>query len=179
MRILVTAGAGFIGSNLVRFLLNQPNVSVANLDKLTYAGNLESLQDVQHQSNYQFFRADIINRQQLTTIFEQFQPDSVMYLAAESHVARSIENAGSFIQTNREGTFQLLEACLNYWKNLNPSAQQAFRFHHISTAEVFGDLAGTAAKCHEETDMPQVLPIQRQKQPPIIWLVAGTERFNY
>lgn len=163
MRILVTGGAGFIGSNLVRFLLNQPDVVVANLDKLTYAGNLESLWDVQHHSNYQFYQADIINRQQLTQIFVQFQPDCVMHLAAESHVDRSIENAGSFIQTNIEGTFQLLEASLHYWKNLSPEAQQAFRFHHISTDEVFGDLAGTEALFNENTAYAPSSPYSASK----------------
>lgn len=163
MRILVTGGAGFIGSNLVRFLLNQPDVVVANLDKLTYAGNLESLQDVQHQSNYQFYQADIINRRQLTTIFEQFQPDSVMHLAAESHVDRSIENASSFIQTNIEGTFQLLEASLHYWRGLKPDAQKAFRFHHVSTDEVFGDLAGTEALFNEETPYAPSSPYSASK----------------
>lgn len=163
MRILVTGGAGFIGSNLVRFLLNKPDVVVANLDKLTYAGNLESLQDVQHKNNYKFYHSDIINRQHLTTILEQFQPDSVMHLAAESHVDRSIENASNFIQTNIEGTFQLLEACLHYWRGLKSDAQKDFRFHHISTDEVFGDLAGTEALFNEETPYAPSSPYSASK----------------
>lgn len=163
MKILVTGGAGFIGSNLVRFLVNQAGVTVANLDKLTYAGNLDSLQDVQHRSNYHFYQADITKPQQLSVIFQQFQPDAVMHLAAESHVDRSIENAGSFIQTNIEGTFQLLEASLQYWKNLTEQQQQRFRFHHISTDEVFGDLAGTDAKFHEHSAYAPSSPYSASK----------------
>jgi dTDP-glucose 4,6-dehydratase len=163
MKILVTGGAGFIGSNLVRFLLNQPNTIVANLDKVTYAGNLESLQDIHHQPNYSFYQVDIVNRQQLTQVFAQFQPDSVMHLAAESHVDRSIENAGSFIQTNIEGTFHLLEASLQYWKGLSSVAQKAFRFHHISTDEVFGDLVGTESKFHEDSPYAPSSPYSASK----------------
>lgn len=151
MRIVVTGGAGFIGSNLIRFLLRQPGTQVANLDKLTYAGNLESLQDVQQSSNYHFYRADITDDKSLNEIFALFQPDTIIHLAAESHVDRSIDNAGAFIETNIQGTFQLLETSLRYWKGLSHQAQKAFRFLHVSTDEVFGDLDDSEKKFNEET----------------------------
>lgn len=140
MKILVTGGAGFIGSAVIRHIINNTQDSVVNLDKLTYAGNLESLLDVSENSRYAFEQVDICNRAELDRVFTQHQPDAVMHLAAESHVDRSIDGPAEFIQTNIVGTYTLLEAARTYWNNLPDERKQAFRFHHISTDEVYGDL---------------------------------------
>lgn len=140
MKILVTGGAGFIGSAVVRHIINNTTDSVINLDKLTYAGNLESLTDVADNPRYSFEHVDICNRNELDRVFNQYQPDAVMHLAAESHVDRSIDGPAAFIETNIIGTYQLLEASREYWKNLPEIRKNAFRFHHISTDEVYGDL---------------------------------------
>lgn len=139
-RVIVTGGAGFIGSALVRFLVAQPGIRVLNLDKLTYAGNLESLASVAHLPNYEFVRADIADRAAIDAVFARFQPTDVMHLAAESHVDRSITGAGDFIQTNIVGTFTLLEAARAYWAGLPDGEREAFRFLHVSTDEVYGSL---------------------------------------
>ena len=140
MKILVTGGAGFIGSAVVRHILETTQDSVINVDKLTYAGNLESLKSVENNKNYKFERVDICDRSELDRIFSTYEPDVVMHLAAESHVDRSITGPAEFIQTNIIGTYTLLEASRNYWNGLSDTAKQAFRFHHISTDEVYGDL---------------------------------------
>ena len=140
MKILVTGGAGFIGSAVVRHILETTQDSVINVDKLTYAGNLESLKSVENNKNYKFERVDICERSELDRIFSTYEPDVVMHLAAESHVDRSITGPAEFIQTNIIGTYTLLEASRNYWNKLTDTAKQAFRFHHISTDEVYGDL---------------------------------------
>lgn len=163
MRILVTGGAGFIGCNLIRFLLRQPGIQVANLDKLTYAGNPQSLLDVQQSNNYAFFQADITDSSRLNEVFALFQPEAVMHLAAESHVDRSIDNASTFIETNIQGTFQLLETSLRYWQNLSQQAQESFRFLHVSTDEVFGDLASTTTKFNENTPYAPSSPYAASK----------------
>jgi len=141
--ILVTGGAGFIGSALIRFLINETSNSVVNLDKLTYAGNLESLKSIDNSSRYHFEQADICDRDAIDAIFKQYQPDYIMHLAAESHVDRSIDGPGEFIQTNIVGTYQLLEAARSYYSSLTLEKQADFRFHHISTDEVYGDLGET------------------------------------
>lgn len=140
MKIFVTGGAGFIGSAVIRHIINTTQNVVVNLDKLTYAGNLESLLDVSNSSRYAFEHVDICNRVELDRVFKQHRPDAVMHLAAESHVDRSIDGPAEFIQTNIVGTYTLLEATRAYWNGLNAKRKQEFRFHHISTDEVYGDL---------------------------------------
>ncbi len=140
MKILVTGGAGFIGSAVIRHIIQNTQGSVINLDKLTYAGNLESLANVSDSKRYAFERVDICNREELDRVFKQHQPDAVMHLAAESHVDRSIDGPAEFIQTNIVGTYTLLEAARAYWNQLDSDRKHAFRFHHISTDEVYGDL---------------------------------------
>jgi len=149
-RILVTGGAGFIGSNLVRLLVREKGAEVLNLDKLTYAGNPESLADLADDPNYGFVRMDLCDPAGLQALFERFRPDAVMHLAAESHVDRSIDGPGEFIQTNVVGTFHLLQAALGHWRGLKDEARDAFRFLHVSTDEVYGSL-GPADPAFSET----------------------------
>ena len=138
-QVLVTGGAGFIGSALVRRLVAR-GYQVLNFDKLTYAGNLASLKDVEGKPNYRFERGDICDRERVASLFDSFRPELVMHLAAESHVDRSIDGPAAFIETNVVGTFNLLELALQYWRGLDQAGRTAFRFHHVSTDEVFGSL---------------------------------------
>jgi dTDP-glucose 4,6-dehydratase len=140
MRVLVTGGAGFIGSALVRHLIDNSPHEVLNLDKLTYAGVLESLAEVADNPRYRFVRGDICDGPLVRRLLGEFQPDVIAHLAAESHVDRSIDGPAEFIETNIVGTFSLLEQALGYWRDLDPDRQNSFRFHHISTDEVFGSL---------------------------------------
>ncbi|MBL0500236.1 dTDP-glucose 4,6-dehydratase [Aeromonas caviae] len=140
MKILVTGGAGFIGSAVVRHIIRDTQDAVINLDKLTYAGNLESLAAVSNSDRYAFEQVDICNRAELDRVFALYQPDVVMHLAAESHVDRSITGPADFIETNIVGTYMLLEAARAYWNGLDEARKATFRFHHISTDEVYGDL---------------------------------------
>ena len=141
--ILVTGGAGFIGSAVIRHIINDTDHLVVNIDKLTYAGNLESLVSVSDNDRYSFEQVDICDAQEIQRVFNQYQPDIIMHLAAESHVDRSIDGPGEFIQTNIVGTYNLLEQARGYWDELDAVKKAAFRFHHISTDEVYGDLEGT------------------------------------
>ncbi|WP_315368928.1 dTDP-glucose 4,6-dehydratase, partial [Kingella oralis] len=163
MKILVTGGAGFIGSAVVRHIINHTQDSVINLDKLTYAGNLDSLSSIAHSDRYTFEHADICDRAALDRIFAQHQPDAVMHLAAESHVDRSIDSAGEFIQTNIVGTFTLLEAARAYYQGQPENRRAAFRFHHISTDEVYGDLHGTNDLFTETTPYAPSSPYSASK----------------
>ncbi|GAA0691703.1 dTDP-glucose 4,6-dehydratase [Marinobacterium maritimum] len=140
MKLLVTGGAGFIGSAVIRHIIQNTQDSVVNVDKLTYAGNLENLREVDSSDRYAFEQVDICNRTELERVFAAHQPNAIMHLAAESHVDRSIDGPAAFIETNIVGTYTLLEVARSYWQGLDDTRKQAFRFHHISTDEVYGDL---------------------------------------
>ncbi|EHZ2644199.1 dTDP-glucose 4,6-dehydratase [Vibrio parahaemolyticus] len=163
MKILVTGGAGFIGSAVVRHIIRDTQDSVVNLDKLTYAGNLESLVDVADSDRYYFEQVDICDRTELDRVFSEHQPDMVMHLAAESHVDRSIDGPAAFIETNVIGTYHLLEAARQYWSSLEEANKSAFRFHHISTDEVYGDLEGTDDLFTETTSYAPSSPYSASK----------------
>ena len=163
MRILVTGGAGFIGSAVIRHIIENTHHHVLNVDKLTYAGNLESLQSIEQSERYQFFQTDICDQVELEKIFENFQPNVVMHLAAESHVDRSIDGPATFIQTNIVGTYSLLEAARKYWLSLTAEVKESFRFHHISTDEVYGDLEGTTDLFKETTPYAPSSPYSASK----------------
>lgn len=163
MRVLVTGGAGFIGSAVVRYIIKNTKDEVLNIDKLTYAGNLESLKEVDSDSRYQFKQIDICNAEKLTQAFAEFKPDVVMHLAAESHVDRSIDGPAEFITTNIVGTYTLLEVTRKYWLALSGQQKQQFRFHHISTDEVYGDLEGTTDLFTETTAYAPSSPYSASK----------------
>ncbi len=161
--ILVTGGAGFIGSAVVRHIIENTQDNVVNVDKLTYAGNLESLESVENNPRYAFEQVDICDSKALLRVFEHHQPDAVMHLAAESHVDRSIDGPAAFIETNIVGTYTLLEAARAYWNTLNDERKVAFRFHHISTDEVYGDLEGTDDLFTETTPYAPSSPYSASK----------------
>ena len=161
-KVIITGGAGFIGSAVIRFLINRTDHEVVNLDRLTYAGNLESLQSESSNGRYRFFQGDIADRAMVSGVFDEVQPDIVMHLAAESHVDRSVEGPAEFIQTNMVGTYVLLEAARDYWTKLPADKQSAFRFHHISTDEVYGSL-GKAGLFTEETAYAPSSPYSASK----------------
>ncbi|WP_241640472.1 dTDP-glucose 4,6-dehydratase [Rosenbergiella epipactidis] len=162
-KILVTGGAGFIGSAVVRNIIENTQDEAIVIDSLTYAGNLESLTAVNKDNRYHFENVDICDRAGLDRVFTQYQPDAVMHLAAESHVDRSIDGPAAFIETNIVGTYTLLEAARNYWNGLEADKKQAFRFHHISTDEVYGDLHGTDDLFTETTPYAPSSPYSASK----------------
>jgi dTDP-glucose 4,6-dehydratase len=163
VKVLVTGGAGFIGSAVVRHLINDTNHLVCNLDKLTYAGNLDSLKTVSDSDRYCFEQVDICNASELARVFIVFQPDIVMHLAAESHVDRSIDGPSDFIETNIVGTYTLLEVARSYWSLLPEEKRISFRFHHVSTDEVYGDLEGTDDLFTETTPYAPSSPYSASK----------------
>lgn len=162
MRILVTGGAGFIGSNYLHYALKQPDVTILNLDKLTYAGNPDSLKDLEGLADYTFIRGDIGDAGLLDKLLHEFQPDAIIHFAAESHVDRSIDGPAAFIETNIKGTFTLLEQTRCWWGKLTEDRKKSFRFHHISTDEVYGTL-GKAGFFTEETPYSPNSPYSASK----------------
>ncbi|QIW15370.1 dTDP-glucose 4,6-dehydratase [Pasteurellaceae bacterium RH1A] len=161
--ILITGGAGFIGSAVVRHIIHKTQDKVINVDKLTYAGNLESLESIVNNPRYIFEQVDICDAQNLDRVFKQYQPDCVMHLAAESHVDRSINGPSAFIQTNIVGTYVLLEAARTYWDGLSQERKSTFRFHHISTDEVYGDLGIEGLPALETTPYAPSSPYSASK----------------
>ena len=163
MVFLITGGAGFIGSAVIRHIINNTDYSVVNVDKLTYAGNLESLESIDNNKRYIFEQVDICDANEIKRVFNEHQPNIVMHLAAESHVDRSIDGPGEFIQTNIVGTYVLLEEARGYWSSLEGDKKDSFRFHHVSTDEVYGDLEGTDDLFTEETSYAPSSPYSAAK----------------
>ena len=163
MNILVTGGAGFIGSAVCRHMVRSGKYRIVNPDKLTYAGNLESLQEIADHPNYRFVQGDIADEPLVGKLLREERIEGIMHLAAESHVDRSIDGPSAFVETNVVGTFRLLNAALDYWRSLEPEKQRAFRFHHISTDEVFGDLPFDAGVFTEETPYSPSSPYSASK----------------
>jgi len=163
LKILITGGAGFIGSAVIRHIIGHTNDAVVNVDALSYAGNLESLRDVEASERYSFEHVNICDSGALTRVFNEHQPDAVMHLAAESHVDRSIDGPADFIQTNIFGTYTLLEAARAYLARLDSAEKSAFRFHHVSTDEVYGDLDGPNDLFTEDTAYAPSSPYSASK----------------
>lgn len=161
--ILVTGGAGFIGSAVIRHLITETDFHVINVDKLTYAGNLESLSSISESDRYVFEQVDICDGDEIQRVLKKYQPDIIMHLAAESHVDRSIDGPAEFIHTNIIGTYTLLEQARQYWQQLNGDKKVGFRFHHISTDEVYGDLEGTDDLFTETTPYAPSSPYSASK----------------
>ena len=172
MKLLITGGAGFIGSAVIRHIITNTKDEVVNLDKLTYAGNLQSLAEVSDSERYTFEQVDICHRTEVDRVLEQHQPDAIMHLAAESHVDRSIDGPAAFIETNIVGTYTLLEAARYYWQGMDDQRRTNFRFHHISTDEVYGDLAEPAGSTapggrieQSEIRQTEALPLFTEQTP--------------
>ena len=178
MKIVVTGGAGFIGSSVIRNIYASSDHEIINIDKLTYASNLRSVGEISKSKRYFFEKADICDLKKIREIFNKYKPDSVMHLAAESHVDRSIESASDFINTNIIGTYNMLEASREYYEN-RKGLNRHFIFHHISTDEVFGDLGNSSNLFNELTSYKPSSLTLHQKQAQIIWLELGIEHIIY
>jgi len=179
MKYLITGGAGFIGSAVIRHLIQDLNQEVTNVDKLTYAGNLESLQSVSNSPLYTFEQVDICNAKEIKRLLNEHQPDIIIHLAAESHVDRSIDGPGEFIQTNIAGTYTLLEEAREYWYKLKEEKKEAFRFHHVSTDEVYGDLKGTDELFTEDTPYAPSSPYSASKASSDHLVRAWQRTYNF
>jgi len=177
-KLLITGGAGFIGSSVIRHIINNTDHSVINVDKLTYAGNLESLTSVESDARYTFEQVDICDANEIKRVFNEHQPDIVMHLAAESHVDRSIEGPSEFIQTNIVGTYVLLEEAREYWSGLEGDKKDRFRFHHVSTDEVYGDLGEVDAPFTEDTSYAPSSPYSASKASSDHLVRAWHRTFN-
>ncbi len=162
-KVLITGGAGFIGSAVIRHVIRNEAAAVVNLDKLTYAGNLESLDGVDQDPRYAFEQVDICDSREVARVFAQHRPDAVMHLAAESHVDRSIDGPADFIETNIVGTYNLLEAARAFWGSLDSAGRERFRFHHVSTDEVYGDLEDPETLFTEDTSYAPSSPYSASK----------------
>ncbi|MBO2568857.1 dTDP-glucose 4,6-dehydratase [Shewanella algae] len=179
MLFLITGGAGFIGSAVIRNIIQNTEHSVLNIDALTYAGNLDSLSDVADNERYSFEHVNICDSNKLARIFSEYKPDAVMHLAAESHVDRSIDGPSAFIETNIVGTYTLLEAARQYWSMLKGGSKAAFRFHHVSTDEVYGDLELTDALFNEETPYAPSSPYSASKASSDHLVRAWQRTYNF
>ena len=179
MKFLVTGGAGFIGVAVIGHLIHDLGHQVINVDKLTYAGNLESLEGVSNSPNYIFEQVDICNREALSRVFRKYQPDKIMHLAAESHVDRSIDGPAEFIQTNIVGTYNMLDVAKQYWSELVEPQKIDFRFHHISTDEVYGDLQGTNDLFTEECSYAPSSPYSASKASSDHLVRAWNRTYNF
>jgi len=177
-KLLITGGAGFIGSSVIRHIINNTSHSLVNVDKLTYAGNLESLVSIEADERYIFEQVDICNANEIRRVINEHQPDIVMHLAAESHVDRSIDGPGDFIQTNIIGTYVMLEEARNYWLTLDSYKKDNFRFHHVSTDEVYGDLEKTGELFTEKTSYAPSSPYSASKASSDHLVRAWQRTFN-
>ena len=178
-KLLITGGAGFIGSAVIRHIINNTNHSVVNVDKLTYAGNLESLTPIEGHANYAFEHVDICDSDAIKRVFNKHRPDIVMHLAAESHVDRSIDGPGEFVQTNIVGTYVLLEQARAFWAELEDDKKDDFRFHHVSTDEVYGDLEGMNDLFTENTAYAPSSPYSAAKASSDHLVRAWQRTFNF
>ncbi|HIC40081.1 MAG TPA: dTDP-glucose 4,6-dehydratase [Piscirickettsiaceae bacterium] len=178
-KLLITGGAGFIGSAVIRHVINNTNHSVVNVDKLTYAGNLESLTSIEGHANYAFEHVDICDSDAIKRVFNKHRPDIVMHLAAESHVDRSIDGPGEFVQTNIVGTYVLLEQARAFWAELEDDKKDDFRFHHVSTDEVYGDLEGMNDLFTEDTAYAPSSPYSAAKASSDHLVRAWQRTFNF
>jgi len=178
MNFLITGGAGFIGSAVIRHIINNTDHSVVNIDKLTYAGNLESLVSIENSNRYTFEQVDICNATEVRKVLDEYKPDTIMHLAAESHVDRSIDGPSDFIQTNIFGTYVLLEQARDYWHGLEDYKKNKFRFHHISTDEVYGDLEGEKSLFTEDTPYEPSSPYSATKASSDHLVRAWQRTFN-